>query len=63
MKNKTTSPTNSKRGCLCKDGETYSKECCEGELINQGIGNVYGNENSSTTIVNENQERTIVTVN
>lgn len=38
MKEKTTSPKGGKRGCLCKDGKTYSKECCTGELQAQGIG-------------------------
>lgn len=32
------SPKNSRRGCLCKDSNTYSRKCCEGYLINQGIG-------------------------
>lgn len=32
------SPKNSRRGCLCNDGKTYSKKCCDGNLINQGIG-------------------------
>ena len=32
------SPKNSRRGCLCKDSNTYSTKCCEGYLINQGIG-------------------------
>lgn len=32
-----TSRTNGKRACLCKDG-TYKKKCCTGELQNQGIG-------------------------
>ena len=32
------SPKNSRRGCLCKDKNTYSRKCCEGYLINQGIG-------------------------
>lgn len=34
------SPKNSRRGCLCTDGRTYSTECCEGYLINQGIGKI-----------------------
>ena len=34
------SPKNSRRGCLCKDGNTYSTSCCEGYLINQGIGKI-----------------------
>ena len=61
MSKKSTSPTNSKRGCLCKDGETYSKECCEGEIINQGIGTT---EIGSISIIeNIINERTIVTEN
>ena len=61
MSKKTTSPTNSKRGCLCKDGKTYSKECCEGEVINQGIGSTvsFGISN----IENINEVRNIVTHN
>ncbi len=34
-----TSPKSSKRGCLCKNG-TYSTKCCNGNMINQGIGNI-----------------------
>ena len=36
----TVSPTNGKRGCLCKDEITYSIECCDGSLWAQGIGNI-----------------------
>lgn len=32
-----TSPKNSNRGCLCKDGK-YKKECCNGDLQAQGVG-------------------------
>jgi hypothetical protein len=32
-----TSPKGGNRGCLCKDG-TYKKECCNGDLQNQGVG-------------------------
>ena len=32
----------SKRGCLCADKETYSSKCCDGYLINQGVGAVEG---------------------
>jgi hypothetical protein len=32
-----TSPKGGKRGCLCDDN-TYNKECCNGDLIAQGIG-------------------------
>ena len=34
------SPKSSKRGCLCKNGRTYSTECCDGSLAAQGIGNI-----------------------
>jgi hypothetical protein len=37
-----TSPRSSRRGCLCADGKRYSRKCCKGYLINQGIGNIYG---------------------
>jgi hypothetical protein len=45
---KTTSPKGGKRGCLCKDGK-YRKECCEGELSQQGIGSTV-NGGSQTII-------------
>ncbi len=35
-----TSPKNKRRACLCKDGSRYSRDCCKGRMINQGIGNV-----------------------
>jgi hypothetical protein len=60
-KNKTTSPMGGDRACLCEDG-TYSKECCKGEMINQGIGSLV-QQNSGSTIVNTNEPRTIVSVN
>jgi len=51
------SPRGGKRGCLCKDG-TYSKDCCNGDLQNQGIGSLV---QSGTQIVNNtNAPRTIV---
>lgn len=31
-------PTRGNRGCLCKDRDVYSEECCNGYMINQGIG-------------------------
>lgn len=31
-------PRNNRRGCLCPDDNRYSKECCKGALIEQGIG-------------------------
>ncbi len=36
---KSTSPISGKRACLCKDGR-YSRKCCNGETINQGIGSL-----------------------
>jgi hypothetical protein len=59
MANKSNSPQNASRGCLCKDG-SYSKECCEGELINQGVGALV--QQSGSTVVNTNQPRVIVRV-
>lgn len=32
------SPKNSRRGCMCLDGRTYSRRCCNGALMEQGIG-------------------------
>ena len=59
-KKKTSSSVSSKQGCLCEDG-TYSKECCKGELINQGIGAI---ENQSNAVItNVNTPRTITGVN
>lgn len=42
-------PQNKKRGCLCRDGQTYSVECCGGDYFNQGVGSVTG-----LTLNNEN---------
>lgn len=30
----------SQLGCLCANRITYSKECCQGYLLNQTIGNI-----------------------
>jgi len=40
------SPKSSTRACLCQDKNTYSKECCKGAMMNQGIGNVTGTFNN-----------------
>lgn len=58
MKDKTTSPKGGKRGCLCKDGKTYSKDCCSGELQAQGIGTLE-TPNRVVTINQDNNARTI----
>ena len=34
------SPKNSRRACLCINTNTYSRKCCNGALIEQGIGNI-----------------------
>ena len=32
-------PLSGMEACLCADKLTYSRKCCKGYLINQGIGN------------------------
>ena len=32
------SPKSSRRGCLCLHNNTYSRKCCNGALLEQGIG-------------------------
>jgi hypothetical protein len=32
------SPKNSRRGCLCLDRDAYDVRCCNGALLEQGIG-------------------------
>ena len=34
------SPKAHARACLCKDTNTYSRKCCDGNLWAQGIGNI-----------------------
>lgn len=36
-----TSPKENRRACLCAKGNTYSRKCCKGRMINQGIGSLY----------------------
>lgn len=61
MKTKSkTSPKGGKRGCLCNDG-TYSKECCNGDLQNQGIGTTQSQ--SSSVVENIDGSRTITREN
>jgi len=40
------SPKGGTRGCLCKDGKRYSKDCCNGTLQAQGVGSLTGQGNS-----------------
>ena len=61
MKTKSkTSPKGGKRGCLCDNG-TYSKECCNGDLQNQGIGTTQSQ--SSSVVENIDGSRTITREN
>jgi hypothetical protein len=55
-KNSYSSPKSGKRGCLCKD-ETYSPDCCDGEIISQGVGALVSQSVSDVT--NTNAPRTI----
>ena len=36
-------PQDDRRGCLCWETNTYSRECCDGDYHSQGIGSIYGN--------------------
>lgn len=54
---KTTSPKGGKRGCLCKDGK-YRKECCEGELSQQGIGSTVNG--GSQVVINPTTTQTVI---
>jgi len=57
MADKVNSPKGGNRGCLCKDKKTYSKDCCKGELINQGVGALVGQ--GTSLIINTNETRII----
>jgi len=34
------SPKNSRRGCLCLNEDRYGRDCCNGALMEQGIGQI-----------------------
>lgn len=36
------SPKNSRRGCLCLNEDIYHVKCCNGALMEQGIGVIQG---------------------
>lgn len=36
------SPKNSRRACLCLNEDTYHVKCCNGALMEQGIGVIQG---------------------
>ena len=42
-----TSPREGRRACLCEDGR-YSRKCCKGNVINQGIGRITGIPNEES---------------
>lgn len=39
------SPKNSRRGCLCLHADIYHVDCCNGALMEQGIGVIQGTAN------------------
>ncbi len=47
------SPRNSSRACLCPDGRTYSRKCCDGTLEAQGIGSIH---KTSNYLLQENRD-------
>jgi len=53
------SPRGGKRGCLCGNGK-YSKDCCNGDLQNQGIGSLV--QAGPQQVTNTNSSRTITNV-
>jgi hypothetical protein len=53
------SPRGGKRGCLCDNG-TYSKDCCNGDLQNQGVGSLI--QQGTQSVTNTNAPRTITNV-
>jgi hypothetical protein len=36
------SPKNNRRGCLCLNENRYGRDCCNGALMEQGIGRIQG---------------------
>ena len=60
-----TSPKTAKRGCLCKDSNTYHVDCCDGSLWAQGIGRTTGQFNyllqeNTSFILQENNSKIIL---
>ena len=49
-----TSPRNGRRGCLCRDRDAYSIECCNGDIIAQGIGSTSGTPIQQDFLAQEN---------
>jgi len=38
------SPKNNRRGCLCLNEDRYGRDCCNGALMEQGIGVIFKTE-------------------
>jgi len=49
-----TSPKNGRKGCLCRDRDAYSIECCNGDIIGQGIGSISGQPIQQDFLAQEN---------
>ena len=60
-----TSPREGRRACLCANG-TYSRKCCNGNMINQGIGKIksapkyYLRQEDFDLLLQENNHRIIL---
>ena len=49
-----TSPKGGRKGCLCRDRDVYSIECCNGDIIAQGIGSTSGTPIQQDFLAQEN---------
>lgn len=49
-----TSPKGGRKGCLCRDKDVYSIECCNGDIIAQGIGSTSGTSIQQDFLAQEN---------
>ncbi len=49
-----TSPKGGRKGCLCRDRDAYSIECCNGDIIAQGIGSISGQSIQQDFLAQEN---------
>ena len=60
-----TSPRNGRRGCLCRDRDAYSIECCNGDIIAQGIGSTtqtdrYLLQENNSLLLQENNSKIVL---
>lgn len=49
-----TSRRGGRKGCLCWDKNTYSRECCDGSLRAQGIGGIASQGQRASYLMQEN---------